>query len=246
MNTPVQVQTPHRPRGLKPHQEGFLRQSRALRCHSRSRHSGVSAVAQRSSGRLLTFRQQDSASLLGDQQQCSPQSKHPQVPETSSDGTFGVPVINPPPGEVASNAVTLTVRRESKRHPGDKAASATITAAEPGLQHSLTSDSHLWSSDITSDRQGSQQIHQRSVAAGAAVCGTSELAAPPAAGSVMGANVREAGPKGSVLAAVALITGSTVGAGILALPASTAPAGFGPSAGTLATQHATPRGKEIF
>ena len=38
---------------------------------------------------------------------------------------------------------------------------------------------------------------------------------------------------GSVLGTVALITGSTVGAGILALPAVTAPAGFVPSTGAL-------------
>jgi amino acid permease len=36
-----------------------------------------------------------------------------------------------------------------------------------------------------------------------------------------------------VLGAIALITGSTVGAGILALPSVTAPAGFGPSTGRL-------------
>lgn len=42
-------------------------------------------------------------------------------------------------------------------------------------------------------------------------------------------------PKGSLLGCIALITGSTVGAGMLALPAVTAPAGFLPSAAGLTT-----------
>ena len=40
-------------------------------------------------------------------------------------------------------------------------------------------------------------------------------------------------PKGSLFGAVALITGSTVGAGMLALPAVTAPAGLVPTAAAL-------------
>ena len=52
------------------------------------------------------------------------------------------------------------------------------------------------------------------------------VAQPPADPSVDDA-------PGSVLGAVALITGSTVGAGILALPSVAAPAGFGPSTGRL-------------
>jgi hypothetical protein len=42
-----------------------------------------------------------------------------------------------------------------------------------------------------------------------------------------------AGATGSIFGAIALITGSTVGAGMLALPSVTAPAGFGPTATAL-------------
>ena len=51
----------------------------------------------------------------------------------------------------------------------------------------------------------------------------------------------EAPNSGSVLGAVALITGSTVGAGILALPETIAPAGIGPSSAVLRRVLGAPR-----
>jgi len=81
---------------------------------------------------------------------------------------------------------------------------------------------------------------QKEAAAGTAAA---EAAAPAtraadsAAGEADAAAAAPAAVPGSVLGTVALLTGSTVGAGILALPLVSAPAGFGPSTGGRQTCH---------
>lgn len=82
---------------------------------------------------------------------------------------------------------------------------------------------------------------QKEAAAGTAAAVEAAAPATRAADSATGeADAAAAAPAavpGSVLGTVALLTGSTVGAGILALPLVSAPAGFGPSTGGRQTCH---------
>lgn len=85
--------------------------------------------------------------------------------------------------------------------------------------------------------------HERQKEAAAGTAAVVEAAAPAtraadsAAGEADAAAAVPAAVPGSVLGIVALLTGSTVGAGILALPLVSAPAGFGPSTGRRQTCH---------
>jgi Tryptophan/tyrosine permease family len=119
------------------------------------------------------------------------------------------PTISPPRGIVANNAVALWRRRRQQgRQPEDTDPSPAAASAVEASQEIATPGSVAIDGD------------------------TVQQAQPPAAAQVQGADP-QADPPGSVLGAVALITGSTVGAGILALPSVAAPAGFGPSTGRL-------------
>ena len=120
------------------------------------------------------------------------------------------PTISPPRGIVANNAVALWRRRRQQgREPEDKnSSSAAASAAE-----------------------AAEEIAKPGVDAGVDSVTVQQAQHPAAAQPQADPSVDEA--PGSVLGAVALITGSTVGAGILALPSVAAPAGFGPSTGEL-------------
>jgi hypothetical protein len=117
------------------------------------------------------------------------------------------PTMSPPRGIVANNAVALWRRRRQQgREPEDKNTSSAAASAAEAAQEIATPGSVAIDGD------------------------TVQQAQHPAAAQVQGADPQADAP-GSVLGAVALITGSTVGAGILALPSVAAPAGFGPSTG---------------
>lgn len=116
------------------------------------------------------------------------------------------PTISPPRGIVANNAVALwRRRRQLGREPADTDSSSAAASAAEAAQEVVTPGA-------ATDGAAVQRAQNRAAAQ------------PQADPSVDDA-------PGSVLGAVALITGSTVGAGILALPSVAAPAGFGPSTG---------------
>lgn len=137
-----------------------------------------------------------------------------ELPQDSARRTVVVPL---PPGIEANNAVMLRRRsrqQQQQRHSDNNAAraklAATVTAAAA----------------------------EALPAAGAPVAGpAADAAVQHGVSQPADAEMAKCDPPGSVLGAVALITGSTVGAGILALPSVAAPAGFGPSTGTKWTKH---------
>lgn len=119
------------------------------------------------------------------------------------------PTISPPRGIVANNAVALwrRRRRQQGREPEDKNSSSAAASAAEAAHESA----------------------KPGVDAGVDSVTVQQAQHPAAAQPQAHPSVDDA--PGSVLGAVALITGSTVGAGILALPSVAAPAGFGPSTG---------------
>lgn len=128
----------------------------------------------------------------------------------SSSGDARNTVLAPPPGVEANNAVALRRRREQDHEQRQR---ADVTPSEP-VSATLTQLDAASAANTSAPGATAARLLEIAVAAGG-----SGLDAP-AAGA------------GSVLGAVFLITGSTVGAGILALPVVAGPAGFGPSTGS--------------
>lgn len=126
-----------------------------------------------------------------------------QLPKDSARRTVMMP---PPPGAEANNAVVLHRRRRQQRRVDDADTAALAAAA---LEAAARQSAPAQAADATARRQPAAAVNTQPEASATAA----------------------AEPQGSLLGAVALITGSTVGAGVLALPSVAAPAGFGPSTG---------------
>lgn len=141
----------------------------------------------------------------GSSQQTAEARPTKELPHDSARRTVATP---PPPGVEANNAVTLRQRqRQRQRQLDDEAAASSAATA--------------------SAARAPQAVAATAPKAGGDAQQTAVLPAEAEAPDERA----EGDVPGSVLGAVALITGSTVGAGILALPSVAAPAGFGPSTG---------------